>query len=265
MVAQNSAGTSLATLVINAVRTSTLAYCKFLSANDAGATGGHQAGVLIGRKSWPICFGDQPVSETTAKRSVEIHWQGDERTTNSTFTWYPSKRELRLTGFGKGFPFLKPDETGALFVLCQIEDTTYTAFVLDGDSMVDEFLDEFGLGPQDTNAIINIRKPVLSDEARENAAIEAYVRTLGLMPDTQFPKSGEVSAEARRIHDEVHDHVEQLITNPDSKIVGYTQVEYAIFRAMENAAFGPRVREGFSTLDDFVMLALSLLLSLIHI
>jgi type II restriction enzyme len=41
---------------IQAVNNGLLAYCKFLSANDTGYTGGHQAGIYIAKNAMPILF-----------------------------------------------------------------------------------------------------------------------------------------------------------------------------------------------------------------
>ena len=38
---------SIAASAIDAVAKGKMAYCKFLSANDTGDTGGHQAGIYI--------------------------------------------------------------------------------------------------------------------------------------------------------------------------------------------------------------------------
>lgn len=50
------------------------------------------------------------------KRDVKITWQGD-LVTESTFTYYSSKKELRITKFGRDFDIINPDRTGSLFVL----------------------------------------------------------------------------------------------------------------------------------------------------
>ena len=60
-------------------------------------------------------------NEEILKRFVKIKWQ-DGATTDSCFTYYRSKNELRITKFGRGFPFLTPEQTGALFVLTR-QDT----------------------------------------------------------------------------------------------------------------------------------------------
>ena len=43
---------------IQAVMDGKLTFCKFLSANDTGQTGGHQAGIYISKPAIPILFTD---------------------------------------------------------------------------------------------------------------------------------------------------------------------------------------------------------------
>ena len=252
-------GTSLATTAINTAQTARLAYCKFLSANDSGATGAHQSGILISNKAWQLVFPDERRDEPIKKRTVNVQWQGGELTTQSTMTWYQSKHELRLTRFGRGFELLRPEYTGALFVLCQLDYDDYAAYILDGDDDVDLFLDTFGIGPQETNDIINTSGVHRSDEDMEAIAIAQYVSSLCLADGGAFPPSAEVSATARSIHDQVHCDRDLLTINPDRKLVEYTRVEYDIFCSLEVGAFGKRVKAGFSQLDEFLALALSLL------
>ena len=53
----------LITKAINAVLSGQYSYCKFLSANDSGETGGHQAGVLISRSAREMLWTDQEMLE----------------------------------------------------------------------------------------------------------------------------------------------------------------------------------------------------------
>ena len=41
---------------ITAVNKARYAFCKFISANDVGATGAHQAGFYIPKNCWPLMF-----------------------------------------------------------------------------------------------------------------------------------------------------------------------------------------------------------------
>ena len=47
---------SIAERAIQAVSRGKLSYCKFLSANDTGDTGAHQAGIYIAKMRYPYCL-----------------------------------------------------------------------------------------------------------------------------------------------------------------------------------------------------------------
>ena len=62
---------------IQAVLNSQQAYCKFLSANDSGATGGHQSGILVSKSAKDMMFSQALENENILKRTVDIQWQND--------------------------------------------------------------------------------------------------------------------------------------------------------------------------------------------
>src|SRR5260221_5807174 len=106
---------------IQSVQKAELAYCKFLSANDTKATGGHQSGYLISKSAWSLFLKNEPQKGENVKVNISIEWQGD-FTTESTFTYYgAAKNEFRLTNFGRSFPFRDEDNVGDLFILTRIE------------------------------------------------------------------------------------------------------------------------------------------------
>ena len=57
---------------IQAVLSSQMAYCKFLSANDTGLTGGHQAGIYISKPSIPILFDEPGVKGANKEKWVKV-------------------------------------------------------------------------------------------------------------------------------------------------------------------------------------------------
>ena len=133
----------------NAVKTvleGEISYCKFLSANDAGATGGHQSGILVSKSALPIMFDASVLNEHISKREAVITWQDDFRT-QSCFTWYASKNELRITRLGRNFPYLRPDMTGALFVFVKRGHEDYCGYMLETEDEINSFLDAFGMSP----------------------------------------------------------------------------------------------------------------------
>ena len=239
---------SYAIQAIQSVLNSQQAYCKFLSANDAGATGAHQAGILVSKSACEMMFTQDLVQESILKRTVEINWQNDYQT-ESAFTYYRSKNELRITKFGRNFPFLRPEQTGALFVLTKQADQHYSAYLLDTEDEIDQFLSAFGIAPTETNRLIDSSRIV--PETQEQIAIQEFIGSLSV----DFPLSDEMSAAARNIQNNVYNHLEYIRTNPDRKIIDWTNMEYALFRALEHARYGDTISRGFSSVEEFITMA----------
>ena len=86
------------------------------------------------------------------KRDVKITWQGD-LVTESTFTYYSSKKELRITKFGRDFDIINPDRTGSLFVLTKQSWDDYSVFIIDTEDEIEEFLSTFGISATETNCL----------------------------------------------------------------------------------------------------------------
>jgi hypothetical protein len=226
-------------------------FCKFMSANDSGESGAHQVGFLISIKAKSMLFTDKEMEENPIlKKPVKVTWQNGEIVTDSVFTWYSSKKELRLTRFGHGFPFINPDYTGALFVLIKNTQEDYSAYILNSEDDIQQFLDAFGLTPAETNRLISFDK--INPEMREKAEIEDFINNL----PTEFPTSEEMSKEARLLTYAVNMQNKRLVrTDPDKLLLKWTDEEYALFRAIERARYGEIVAKGFSSVDEFVMMA----------
>lgn len=234
---------------IQSVLNSIKGFCKFLSANDTGATGGHQSGILISKSAVEMLFSRyQLKQQKIPKRSIKIKWQND-FITESCFTYYESKNELRITKFGRGFPFLKPDQTGALFVFTQQSEDDYSGYFLETDEEIEEFLNTFGISPTETNGLIDIEK--VHPDTKEKLAINDFIK--GLTVD--FPTSEEMSAAARYIQNAAYNHIEYIYTNPDRKLIDWTNMEFALFRALEYARYGEMITKGFESVDQFVKVA----------
>lgn len=233
---------------IQSVLNSQQAYCKFLSANDSGATGGHQSGILISKSEKDMMFTQALGNENILKRTVEIQWQNDLRT-ESSFTYYSSKNELRITKFGRSFPFLNPEQTGALFVFTRQSADQYSAFFLETEDDIEQFLSAFGIGPTETNHMIDTS--AVLPETQERIAIQEFIDTLTV----DFPLSDVMSAAARDIQNRVYNHLEYIRTNPDRKIIEWTNTEYALFRAIEHARYGDKISHGFTSVDEFITMA----------
>lgn len=226
-------------------------FCKFMSANDSGESGAHQVGFLISIHAKKMLFTDEEMRENPIlKKAVKVSWQNGEVVTDSVFTWYASKHELRLTRFGKGFPFINPEYTGALFVLIKNSPQDYSAYILNTDEDIQQFLYAFGLTPAETNRLISFDK--INPEMREKAEIQDFIQNL----QSEFPTSEEMSEEARILTYAINLRSRQLIrTNPDKLLLEWTDEEYRLFRAIERSRYGNIVAHGFASVDEFVMMA----------
>jgi len=224
-------------------------YCKFLAANDTGKTASHQDGIYVSKPSISILFDTPGERGTNKDKWVKIKWQND-FVTETRFIYYGqgSRNEYRITNFGRGFPLLRPEYTGALFILIQHDSENYSAFVLNTDDEISGYLDAFGISPAETNRLIETS--ATTAELREQEAICEYVRSL----DVDFPSSEEMSAAARNIFYRTVGIRRNLVT-PDQKLVRWTEAEYKLFRALEHLRYGEMIKQGFSSVDEFVSIA----------
>ncbi|MEY8524879.1 type II restriction endonuclease [Lachnospiraceae bacterium 38-10] len=239
---------------INAVLFGRQGFCKFLSATDTNAANTNQAGMLLPVSAESLLFLPEEIAQTgNLERTVKIEWQSSFVSENN-FKYYRNyarkgKKELRITKFGRGFPFLTPEYTGALLVLVRKSREEYSAFILNTEEEIEEFLNAFGLNPMEADCIINTE--MIQSEVMENNAIKEFIA--GLTVD--FPESEIMSAAARNIENQAYNHAEYIFTNPDKKIIDWTNMEYALFRAVEYSRYGELIGNGFQTVEEFVRVA----------
>ncbi|MFC2638645.1 MAG: type II restriction endonuclease [Mitsuokella sp.] len=232
---------------ITVTRQAESAFCKFLSANDSGETGGHQVGILISRSAGRMFFCERELRDNhILKKPVRVKWQ-DDFFTDSCLTWYASKKELRLTRFGRSFSLLQAKYTGALFVLAKESDVDYAAFLFDTEDAIQQYLDAFGLTPAETNCLVQSNAASL--ELQEDAAIAQFISHLTM----DFPSSYEMARAAREII--AQNQPFHVTKNPDQSLLDWIQMEYRLFRTIEHDRYGGIVTAGFSTVDDFLTLA----------
>ena len=241
---------NMAYSAIQAVNNGILAYCKFLSANDTGDTGGHQAGIYVAKNAIPILFDKPGIKGANKDRFVKIEWQ-DDFSTDSRFIYYGigTRNEYRITRFGRGFPFLQAEHTGDLFVLVQRGCDDYTAYILESEDEINAFLDAFALSPTDAGKIIH--KKDLHQDARIEMAFENFIRTLSV----DFPLSSEMAFTARRIFHEIFNHEDNIVHNPDGELISWIDMEFRLFRKIEFSRYGEVISNGFSTVEHFIEVA----------
>ena len=241
---------NIASKVIADTANSEKIFCKFLSANDTGETGGHQSGIYIPKNSVPLIFDTPGIKGQNKEEFNKIKWQ-DDFETDAHFKYYGqgTRNEYRITGFGRNFPFLKPDYTGSLVVILKQKDLSYKGYVLETEDEIEDFLDYFGITPTETNCLLNT--DLTSLDEKENLAIQEFIKTL----TTDFPTSEQMSLAAQRIQNFVFDHEENIQLRPDDKLLDWTEVEYRLFRTIEHERYGVLIKNGFSDVEKFIELA----------
>ena len=233
---------------ITSVNNSELAFCKFLSANDTGKTGGHQCGIYISKPAIRILFDEPGKKGTNKDKFVTIHWM-DNQTTDSRFIYYGrgTRNEYRITNFGRGFPYLKPNFIGSLFVLTVSSSEKYEGFIIDNDEDIQSFLSAFAISATETNTLIK--------DNRTNV-LSVYDEILAIIkPINDFPDSKTMSKTAREIFAKSN----HSSFSVDDEIIEWIDTEFKLYRALEDKVYLPKIVSGFSSVNDFEALAAQLM------
>ena len=234
-----------------------LAYTKFTTPNNVGATGSHEAGWLIGKTAWPLFFDRAGVKGELLERFIQIKWQDDFDTT-SRFIYYGQKtrNEYRLTRFGRGFPFLREENIGDYIVLMRLDPDTYKAYVLRTDEEIEDFTTAVGISVANTNELVVPEKskeavlPALSYLIEEVAA-----STQGVMPTSTW-----IANKSLELNIKSGVFIEGLaISNPDYFLLTLIKTEYELFKAIERYKYKHALSGGFGSVDDFIKIANSVL------
>lgn len=220
-------------LAIQAVKTAKTSFCRFITGNDAGTTGSHQAGFYIPKCAAPLLFGEECARGTNQEKQVTIKWQNDFET-NSRFIYYGqgTRNEYRITRFGKGFEFLMDKYVGSLLVIAEQDDNYYQAFVLESDNDIETFLSYFNLSTEQTNLLISFTQ-LQSEDERMQQAIATAIENL-----QEFPQTAEMGKMAQRIFNEIHRITDNHICkSPDTILFDWRKVESDLFFALEEKLY----------------------------
>lgn len=212
-------------------------FAKILTANDTGQTGGHQSGFLIPKKSVPMFFNEPGVRGENLNIGCEVTWPQLDLTTEVRLHYYgkSTRNEYRMTSFGRGFVYFRPQYTGALLVLIRMENNRqetpyqYTGYVFNTDAEIDEFVVQLELDYNRLNGMI-IRNSTDEEPSLEEKLISEFTSPL-----KDFPSTEVMSSEARKICEEAAlVPARGAVTNPDATILTWCNTEFQIFRTIEN-------------------------------
>lgn len=243
-------------------------YVKRLSGNDTLANGSHQAGPYIARE---FLFQVFPAINRTDIKNPDVWFDlyldsnADHRKVRAVYYnnahFDGTRNEARLTNFGgQSSALLDPDSTGALAVFAFRLDSAGAAtdcHVWVCQHETEEDLVEDRVGPVDPGKFL-VWSP--GQTAANLALLGAAPHTScwlepATMPPawlTDFPAAAEIvrkSVELRPL----------ATLPPDQRLMKRRECEFELFRSIEQAVELPHILAGFTTVEDFVSRAQTVL------
>lgn len=237
--------------VIRCVRQSEAAWCRFITGNDTGTTGSHQAGFYIPKCASTLLFDEPGRKGENKEKTVKIKWQ-DDFVTESCMKYYGkgTRNEYRITRFGRGFPFLHDDNVGDLLVIAKLTEEDYVGYVLSSDVDIDDFLATFNLSPNETNQLIDV-DGIVKPDVRISQFIQDFVNLYKAFPETRQMALG-----ARECYNKAYDITDLSFKKiPDEILLSWIETEYSLFKFMEEKIYADVISKPFNNVDSFVQMA----------
>lgn len=235
---------------------SSVAFSKFITANDTGKTGGHQAGFHIHKHSWPLFFDKPGLKGENKDIFIKIKWQNTFET-DSRFIYYGvgTRNEYRLTRFGKGFPFLQDENIGDLLIISKKADRYYEAFVLSSDEDIESFFNAFGISSTETNGLLP-KSSKLTAEDKLRLLFKQFLEKLTV----DFPPTIDLATGAREIFFKAYNLTHKaVLVKPDNEILNWISTEFDLFKFIENDRYGEIIKTPFPTVEDLIKTANTIL------
>lgn len=242
-------------------------YVKRLTANDTLASGAHQAGPYLPKD---FLFSVFPSLNRKEAENPDKHFElridshPDVRWVRAV--WYNNKfrggtrNETRLTGFGgESSPLLDPDSTGALVVFAFHRSGNGEASVCHGwvcDHEVEADLIEERIGPVEPgkwriwSIDANERRLFSAPPVRSSCWLEPHE----IPPPwfTVFPSGAEIIRKTIAL-------CASYGKTPDVRLMQRRECEFNIFRSVEQAIEWPAIQKGFTTVEDCIACAQTIL------
>lgn len=239
------------TSAIRSVQQSKAAWCRFITGNDTGTTGSHQAGFYIPKCASELLFEEPGRKGEFKEKTVQIKWQ-DDFYTESCFKYYGQKtrNEYRITRFGRGFPFLQDDNVGDLLIIAKFTEEDYSGYVLSSDEDIDEFFATFNLAPDETNQLIDVAG-IVKPDVKIAQLLQEFADHFNSFPETRQMAQG-----ARDCYNKAYGIADtSLRSKPDDILLKWVDTEYRLFRFMEEKVYADAISKPFGSIDAFVQMA----------
>ena len=220
------------TSAIQSVMQSKGSFCRFITANDTHASGSHQAGFLMPIAAYPLIFNQEKVKGENKDQWVNIRWQNDRVTNNRMIYYGKAKNELRITRFGKSFPFFEEDYVGDLLIIAKQTDIDYEGYVLSTEDDIETFMSYFNLSTEQANQMIDVSQK-LSEDERLQAAIDEAIKDI-----QDFPQTSEMGQMAQGIYNKLHNiKGKEICKSPDKILLNWYDTELSMFRSLEEKVY----------------------------
>ncbi len=236
---------------IVSVQNSTCAFCHYITPNDTGKTGSHQAGFLVPKDAATVLLGKELRKGENLDKYYDVTWQGAEKT-QSRVVYYGrgTRNESRITRFGHNFPWLEEEHVGDLLIMAQQSEEEIDAWVLSADEDIDGFFDFYNLSPDDTNHLIERSKIYQPDNVLYKLLL-AFTNSLHAFPETSV--MGEV---ARASYNKAFMLNEATIAqSPDESLLHWVDTEYTLFQMVEQKIYEPVITKPLKDVPSFIELA----------
>ncbi|CAI1712779.1 type II restriction endonuclease [Serratia entomophila] len=240
-------------------------HIKRLSANDTGATGGHQSGVYLPKNAANFLFPslnrideENPSVELTAK--TLSHKVNDTRVRAVYYNSKPRTRspkgrnETRITSWGgKKSPLQNQQNTGALAIFCfsasdKIKDCdlveVWVCDSIDEEDLVETIIGEVLPG----TSLSGLSTQLLGGFAIDDTNWKSRDYTIPEQWKVTFPSGSEIIEYLPKIFNFKDEY-------PDKLLIERREKEYDLFRQIEEIHVLDKVKEGFDSVEEFIELA----------
>lgn len=235
---------------------------KRLSANDTGATGGHQAGLYIPSKIVEILFPsinrtDELNPSVMLTAHVSSHFCPDSQARAIYYNgryFGKTRNEKRITRWGGSSPLQDTENTGALALLAfdftQGEDCEFVDIWVcvnsDEEDIIESIIGEVLPGM----VLFNEVQKILGGAGGECNSIN-FGYNIPAKWMSEFPTGKEIILFAA-------EHYPTVLSDPDKKLIERRKIEYEIFLQIERIHVIDIIRKGFKTVDEFIFVANSI-------
>lgn len=258
--------TSLPDWIVEFARPDHVWYLKRLSANDTLANKAHQAGPYFPKE---LLFGVLPAlhsrSVLNPRVQIDAFVDSHPEARQVTAIWYNNRHaggtrdEARVTGWGgSASALLDPDSTGALAVFVfeagALPEGATSLHVWVCEGYQDEIFEDL-VGPVEPGKSVTWRPGQPTSLLTPRLPSTSCSMMAADMPPAwllKFPTATEIVRRA------VEMQALQSQT-PDERLMRRRKCEFEIFRSVEQALEGAKVAAGFRSLDEFLILAQTIL------